>query len=177
MNPKLFAFLNAKTVNFDSCGGGDLSVSDFNAACSGADPIGLELLKRKWGGSSTREGFGILIEEILELSRYWRIKDNRKGKLDGLFKLALYETTSLPPCPYCRGRGERVVKGKLDSCSPCRGTGHYRIKDTEKARMIGVKKQSWKVWESRYSEVLRLFDEHMYKAMRSIDERMKDDIR
>ena len=67
MNPKLFTMLNAKTVNWmGSGGGGDLSVSDFNAACSGADPIGLEILRRKFGGTSTKEDFEALLNEIVE---------------------------------------------------------------------------------------------------------------
>lgn len=176
MNPKLFTMLNPKTVNWSgSGGGGDLTVSDFNFACSGADPIGLEVLKRKWGGVSTDEDFETLLNEILQLSRYWKIKDNRENKIKGLFELVLFESTKLPVCSHCRGKGERITKGKLADCNPCRGTGYYRIKKSEKARYLGVSKQAWVSWESRYHDVKALLDEHVYKAMRHIDKRMRED--
>jgi len=176
MNPKLFTFLNPKTVRFDgSGGGGDLSVADFNAACSGADPIGLELLRRKFGGVSTEESFESLYRDIVKKARYWRVRGEREFKLRHLMELAIFEDTALPICSYCRGRKVRMVQKVISECHSCRGTGFYRLKKSEKARYLGISMEAWYTWEPRLAEVKRLIDDRKYNAMRSIDERMKDE--
>jgi len=173
MNPKLFTMLNPKTVNLLSSGGqSTFTVSDFNFVCSGADPIGLEVLQRKWG-TGTKEDFSTFLKEIVEFSNKWIIQGNREKKLKGLLDLVLFEETALPTCSYCRGRGERTVQGKLGECQPCRGTGHYRLKDSEKASYIGINKQSWKTWEPRYKDVKMLLDEHIHRAIVSIGEKLR----
>jgi hypothetical protein len=175
MNPKLFTMLNPKTVNLLSNGGqSTFTVSDFNFVCSGADPIGLEVLRRKWG-TGTKEDFSVFLEEVFKKSRHWNIPERREEKLKGLFDLILFEYTSLPVCSHCRGRGERLIKGILSECQPCRGTGSYRLKNAEKARYIGIKKQSWTTWESRYRDIQCLLEEHVHKALTSINERMRDE--
>lgn len=172
MNPKLLTMLNPKTVNLLSNGGQPtFTVSDFNFVCSGADSIGLEVLRRKWAGFKTKEDFSDFLEEIFKLSEKWDIRERREEKLRGLFDLVLFEETSLPTCSYCRGRGERTVQGKLNECQPCRGTGFYRLKDSEKAKYIGIKKQSWRTWESRYKDIKILLDNHIHSALVSMSEK------
>ncbi len=175
MNPKLMTFLNPKTVNFDgSGGGGDLTVSDFNAACSGADEIGLELLRRKFGGVRTKTNFGKLFDDILKVAKFWKIRGDREVKLRKLMDLAIFEDNSLPTCRYCKGRKERTIQKKVCECYQCRGTGFYRLKKVDKARHLGITMEGWYVWEARLSEVKMLLDDRKHSAMRSIDKRMRD---
>lgn len=168
--------LNPKTSRLDGCGGGipTLTVTDISQACSGADKIGVELLMRMWAGTESKIDFSEVMKEIEEVGRFWKIQGNRREKLESLLELVLFEKTKVPTCSYCWGRGERMTQGKLTECNPCRGTGKYRIKDTEKAAMLGIKSASWGVWEPRMTEVRIILDNHTHRALRSISRKLED---
>jgi hypothetical protein len=176
MNLKLMTMLNPKASRLDGCGGNpEFTVQDLNYCMSGADPIGLEILRRKYGGFKTKQSFRIFLEGIDKLSKGWKVKGDSKKKIEGLANIAIYESTELPVCKRCKGQGEKLIKGKMESCSPCRGTGMYRIRDKDKSLALGIKAPSWGIWEPRYQEVKRLLDNHVHEAITHMSRRMKDE--
>lgn len=168
--------LNAKGCKLDGTGGmPSFTVNDLNYCMSGADPIGLEILKRKYSGFKTNQSFQVFVEEVDKLSEKWNIQKDRELKIKGLANVAIYEATELPVCKRCKGQGERMIKGKMEYCSPCRGSGLYRLRDTDKSKALGIKGPSWGIWEPRYKEVKLLLDEHVHEAIVHISKGMRDE--
>ena len=77
----------------------------------------------------------------------------KKDRLRSLAQLAVFEATNDQACPRCKGT-QFEIKDPTEPCKPCKGTGRYRIKDSQRSRAIGVSRQSWaQLWDERYKNI------------------------
>lgn len=161
--------LNSKTARLDGVGGGvpSLTVSDLNAAISHCHPLGIEMLLNRVCGEdkASERAHGHLLKEVESLAKHWRVRD-KENRLAALSSLAIFETNSTPVCPACKGRKFNRFHRP---CAPCKGEGKYIIRDSHRARALGVSHSTWsRVWNARYTEVLQLISDREGRALREI---------
>jgi len=180
MNPEIFKLLNPKTSRLDGACGGvpTITAEDINAACAGADKIGLDLLLAKVCGdrSAQTRAFYSLYQEVIKLSidNKWKIREKGEEKIRGLTQLILFELTTALRCPNCNGT---KYNKKLKLCKACNGTGLYKIKETQRAKALNIAPSTWqRVWCFRYAEVMALVTTYEVNALRSIGEKLKRDL-
>lgn len=177
MNPELLRLLNPKTVRLDGVSRGlpEMTTDDVNAACAGADQIGLDLLLSKVcdDRAAQHRAFYNLYQEVIQLAvdHKWKIRKRGQDKIRSLTQLILFELTAIPRCPKCKGT---KYNRRLRPCKACDGTGFYKIKNSQRARALGINSSTWnRVWSYRYAEVLALMSNHESSALNSIGEKLK----
>lgn len=180
MNPELLKLLNPRTARIDGAGGGvpEITVSDVNAACAGSDSIGLDLLLAKICDDRTARHrvFYQLYQEITQLAanHHWKIREEREEKIRGLTQLVVFELTSMPRCPKCKGT---KYNKRLRPCNSCDGTGFYSIRSVQRAKALGVTPSTWqRVWAYRHAEVMALAENHEASALKNIGAKLKRDL-
>ena len=180
MNPEILKLMNPKTTRLDGAGGGIplLTTDDINAACAGADSIGLDMLLAKICADRQAQSraFYSLYQEIVQLSveRRWKIREKGEEKIRSLTQLIIYELTNAPRCPKCKGT---KFNRNLKPCKSCEGTGFYRIKDTQRAKAMKISPSTWqRVWSYRYADVLGVVATHEADALRRIGKKLKHDL-
>jgi len=177
MNPELLKLLNPKSIRMDGAGGGIpmLTVDDVNAACAGADQLGLDILLAKICSDRQQQDktFDRLYLEILSIAsnHHWKIKGERTDKLKRLTQLIIYELIESPRCPKCHGV---QYNRNMKPCMACQGTGYYRIKDSQRAKVLGINRSTWnRVWSFRYAQVLSNISQHETAALDSMSKKLK----
>lgn len=180
MNPEILRLLNPRTARLDGANKGvpEITTDDVNAACAEADQIGLDLLLSRVcdDRSAQHRAFYSLYQEVVQLAvdNHWKIREKGKEKLRSLTQLILFELTNPIRCPKCKGT--RYDK-RLRPCKACRGTGFYKIKNTQRARILGINASTWgRVWMPRYADVLMLLMNHESDALKSIGRKLKRDL-
>jgi len=180
MNPEMLKLLNPKTTRMDGMGGARpmVTVDDINAACAGSNQAGLDILLAKICAdrSAQNRAFYSLYQNIVQLAvdNRWKIREKGQEKIRGLTQLVLFELTTNPRCPKCNGT---KYNKQLKPCKACNGTGFYKIKETQRARALGINASTWKrVWAFRYAEVLSLVATYEAEALRSIGKKLKHDL-
>ncbi|MHA1483487.1 MAG: hypothetical protein ACTSQA_08670, partial [Candidatus Heimdallarchaeaceae archaeon] len=109
MNPELLKLLNPKTARLDDIGGGvpALTADDINAACAGANSIGLDVLLARVCSDrqAQRRAFYSIYQSVAQLAidRQWKIRTRGEEKLRSLTQLVIFELTMTPRCPKCHG--------------------------------------------------------------------------
>lgn len=172
----ILARLNAKTSSWGNAGGFDsLTASQIAAACAGANPLGLDLLLASIcqnRGSQIKAFYAIYLGIVdIALKSKWKMRE-REDRLRSLAQLAIFEATNDQACPRCKGT-QYDPKRPSVSCTPCRGTGRYRIKDYQRAKALGVSDSVWcNVWKLRYRDIEIYIDEQKYEALSSIRQRL-----
>jgi len=83
----------------------------------------------------------------------WRIP--RPGFILAMSYLILSEAVDPHTCSWCEGRAEvRPEHGPVIVCEACQGSGRRRMKNGDRARLMGVSKSSWSdPWGDRYREI------------------------
>lgn len=177
MNPELLKLLNPRGVQLTDTGGSVplITSDDINAACSGADPIGLDVLLIKVCNDrqAQRRAFYSLYQEVIQLAvdQRWKIRERGEEKLRSLTQLVIFELTNKPRCPKCNGT---KYTRNFKPCKVCGGTGFYKIKESQRAKALNVAPSTWaRVWAYRYGEVLSLITTHEVDALKSISEKLK----
>jgi len=177
VNPEIFKLLNPKTARLDDLRGGvpTLTADDINAACAGANDIGLDVLLARVcdDRQAQQRAFYSIYQHIVQLAidRKWVIRAKGKEKLRSLTQLIIFELTTTPRCPRCHGT---KFNQHLNPCKACDGTGFYKIKDSQRARAIGVSPSTWqRVWLFRHAEVLSLIATCEADTLRSIGRKLK----
>ena len=87
-----------------------------------------------------------------KLQASWRIP--HPDFLLDMSYLMLAESVDPHTCTWCHGRAEvKPETGPVITCGACEGTGRRRIRDTDRARLMGLSKSSWSdPWGERYRE-------------------------
>lgn len=177
MNPEILKLLNPKSVRLDgTCGGiPTITTEDINCACAGAGQLGLDLLLAKVCGdrSAQHQAFYGLYQAVIQLAvdNKWKIRRNGEEKIRALTQLIIFELTALPRCPICHGTQHDK---QLKLCRTCRGTGFYRITESQRAKALGIAPSTWqRVWAFRYTEVLSLATTFEADALRIIGRKFK----
>lgn len=180
MNPNILQLLNPRSVRLDGSNRGlpEITTDDINAACAGADQIGLDLLLTRVCGDRIAQHriFHSLYQEVAQLTvdHHWKIRKKSQEKIRNLVQLVIFELTTTPRCPKCDGT---KYNKRLKPCKACDGTGFYKIKNTQRARLLGVNASTWsRVWAYRYAEVLSLTADHEAKALKNIGKKLKRDL-
>lgn len=160
----------------DGAGGGKptLTSDDINAACAGADDMGLQMLLARVCGDrqAQNKAFYRLYSNVIDLSiaNKWKIRQKGEEKIRGLVQLIIFELTNNPRCPKCKGvKYNRALK----PCKPCEGTGFYRIRDSHRAKALKINQSTWaRVWSFRYAEILSMVMNCESEALRSISKKL-----
>jgi hypothetical protein len=180
LNPEILRLLNPKSVRLDGASRGvpAITIDDINAACAGADQIGLDLLLSRVcdDRSAQHRAFYSLHQEVVQLAvdHHWKIREKGQEKLRSLTQLILFELTNPVRCPKCKGT--RYNK-QLRPCKTCYGTGFYKIKNAQRARALGVNASTWgRIWGARYADVLSLLLNHESDALKNISKKLKRDL-
>ncbi len=176
MKAELLKLLNPKTSRLDGAGGGrpTLTSDDINAACAGANELGLQMLLARVcdDRQAQNKAFYRLYSDIVDLSivNKWKIRERGEEKIRGLVQLIIFELTSTPRCPKCKGtKYNRALK----QCKPCEGTGFYKIRNSHRAKALKINQSTWnRVWEFRYSEALSLVLNCESEALRKISKNL-----
>lgn len=175
MNAKILTMTNPKGVRLDGGGHGQatLTKDDLNGATSACHPAGLGMLQIRIAGDETvsQSTYDAIYKEAIPLAKKWRCR-NRSKRLTDLIKLAMFEMNQTPVCPACKGRTyNRLHK----PCYPCKGSGKYLIKDSQRARAMNMSQSTWgRVWERRYIELQQLISELESMALRQLSHALSD---
>ncbi len=177
MNPEILQLLSPKSVRLDGANRGipELTTDDINAACAGANQIGLDLLLTKVCNDrlAQHRAFYSLYQEVIQLAvdHHWKIREKGQEKIRSLVQLAIFELTTVLRCPKCNGTR---YNNRLRPCKPCSGTGFYKIKNAQRARVLGVNASTWnRVWAYRYAEILLLIENYEADALKLIGKKLK----
>lgn len=177
MNLEILKLLNPKSARLDgACGGVPaITIDDINYACAGTKQLGLDLLLAKVCGdrSAQNQAFYGLYQAVIQLAvdNKWKIRRNGKEKIRALTQLIIFELTALPRCPICHGTKHDK---QLKPCRTCRGTGVYRITESQRAKALGIAPSTWqRVWAFRYTEVMSLATIYETDALRIIGKKFK----
>lgn len=152
-----------------------LTVDDINAACAGADQLGLDILLAKICHDKKQQGvaFDRLYLEVVSTAsnHHWKIKGERNEKLKRLTQLIIYELIEPSRCPKCRGT---QYNRNMKPCKACHGTGYYRIKDSQRAKVLGIDRSTWnRVWSFRYAQILSNISYHETAALNNMAKKLK----
>jgi hypothetical protein len=177
VNIEILNLTNPKSARVDGAGGGipTLTTEDVNGACAGCDDLGLGVLLAKvcQGRQQKSRAFYQLYLEVIDLAihRHWKIREKGQEKLRSLTQLIIFELIDQPICPKCNGT--RYTK-TLKPCKACDSTGLYQIKDSMRAKALGIDQSNWqRVWQYRYSDVLALISAKETQALRNIKKNLK----
>jgi len=143
---------------------------------SGANPIGLTVLKRRVTGSvdadtGIKKLRSIVIDEAKR--KHWQFQRIKTIKL--LSDLCLTEYANQAKCKICEGT--QFVDGQ--ECPKCRGKGYSEHKMTSRAVFLEVSRTTYyKTWEKRRAHIELLFNEllpdYEYYAQRHIYKLLKN---
>jgi hypothetical protein len=174
---ELLAKFEAGTQNWGDTGHSHdpLTPAMISAACSGADPVGLDLLLAQIcqnRACQIKAFYPIYLGIVaLALNNGWKMRE-KQDRLRSLSQLAVFEATNDQACPRCKGT-KYDPRRPTKACTPCRGTGKYRIKDYQRAAAIGVSTKVWSVvWQPRYIEIEIYIGEQKYKALKEIRKKL-----
>ena len=171
MNPiKLLASLTARGCNWIETGGtGKYSKDELIGALRGLDSVTIDLLYLTYGKdinalnrlTGRENGLYDHIDQLAKRQK-WKIRGNREEKLKNLLRLVLIEALEIP-CPTCRGTTYKENK-PCNDCSVSLGgqsisTGKYRLRGYQKAHVMGIHKENWKLWRDKYKEVIKLIQD------------------
>lgn len=173
MNPEILTLIDPKSVRLEYAGHGKggITKADVNAAMAGANETGLNLLLAHVCNDrqAQSQAFYALYNRIMTLAmeQGWQFESKRgQERIRSLTQLALFEHTNPPRCPACHGT---KYSKSLRPCKFCDATGYYKIKDSHRARALGIRQSSWsRYWSGRYADVLGVISECEYLAMRQI---------
>ena len=179
MNPELLTLLDPKSARLEYAGHGTgaLTKTDVIAAMAGADALGLELLMAHVCNDrqAQSQAFYALYNRVMSLAidQGWQMKSKRgQARVRSLTQLAIFEHTNTPRCPACNGT---KYNRNMRQCKPCEGTGYIKIRDSHRARAMGINPSSWKrYWAGRYADVEQIISECEYLALREIRKRLTD---
>lgn len=152
-------------------GAPELTASDIAAACSSADPFGLDILLVKTAGVSATGLFEQVhgLVKRLATEQSWKLRKKQR-RLHDFASLVMFEYMQEPRCPLCHGT--KYYKAK--PCTPCKGSGYIRMNDALRAEAIGINRSVWKrVWKKRYNEVISLVNYYESKAVYSIKQKLR----
>jgi len=157
-------------VGYSTAGG--LTSADISAACAGANAVGETILLAKICGDRCVQDplFYKMYTEVIDLAtkQGWKAKKRGEDKIRSVLQLAIYESVTQYVCPVCRGT-KWSRKDPTKPCTPCRGTGKWRISDTDKAAVTGISKTAWsKLWRYRYEDIVLMLENYEHQAKVSI---------
>lgn len=101
------------------------------------------------------EGLALYIRrQMLDraLEENWRI--HRKEFCLSMSYLMLSEAIDPMCCSWCNGRAElKPETGPVIVCDACNGSGRRRVRELDRARLLGVTRQIWNnTWVDRYKD-------------------------
>lgn len=171
MDAEILTMIEPKSVRLDGAGGGksEITKDDVNAACAGCNEIGLNMLLAKVSEDRAVQStaFYSLYNQAIThaIKRQWKFKRG-SDRIRSLVQLAVFEHTRTPRCPLCHGT---KFNRNVQPCKRCDGTGIYKIKDSQRARALGVEQSTWsRVWADRYAELSRIISDNEHQAMARI---------
>lgn len=90
---------------------------------------------------------------LRKLDEEWRIP--RKEFILDMSYMMLAEAVDPNICLWCCGRAEiKPETGPVIVCGACQGQGRKKIRDRDRAHVMGISKQSWSSnWNDRYIEI------------------------
>ena len=100
----------------------------------------------------------------------WFIKEMWVAKGATVFRMAevaLREVISNSLCPLCSGTGVSHETGS--ECGKCRGSGYKRPSNRSLARQLGIDKDQYYVWATRYNRTLMIFYGYEDEIARAIN--------
>ena len=164
---------NPKTTNLTGAGGGatEITPSDIMAACTGTDPLGLEMVMVKVCGDRSRQGkvfYGIYNHVITLACRHGWKSPKGKERFRALTQLAMFEVVNGIVCPICQGR-KRDPFNKTKPCKACRATGKLLILEDDRAKALSISRTAWyKTWIYRYEKIKEIIEQKEHSAIRRI---------
>lgn len=124
------------------------------------------LIRIKWAGQSEFVQdldikFWISVVNLAN-SEHWPYPEKLKGKefYRNMGRLALAENINPNICLECGGSSIQITPaGKLEECSPCRGTGRSQHSDRSRARLLGMPWETYRhLWNERYRKIQGMVD-------------------
>lgn len=170
MNPAaLLAKITARSVPFEVIPSAyqRITPEDVLHALGGIKHSGASLMVRvKWAGQNQflqdlEIKFWLTIVNVANAEK-WPYPIKKKGKefYRDMGRLALAENISPNICLECGGSSIQITpEGKLEECSPCRGTGRSHHSDRSRARILGMPWETYRqLWNERYRRVQGMVD-------------------
>jgi len=161
MNPKeLLALLAPRVQRFHLAPGGIPSLTPEDVAHALGmihNDLARVYARVKYAGQyEYSEGLALGLRRhilVKKVDENWRIP-RKEFVLDMSFMM-LAEAVDPNTCRWCWGRAEvKPEDGPVIVCSACDGQGRRKIRDLDRARIMGISKQSWSTnWAERYQEI------------------------
>jgi hypothetical protein len=101
---------------------------------------------------------------IVALSNFenWPYPEKFKGEelYRNMGRLALSESIDPNICLECGGSAIEITpEGRIEKCSPCRGTGKSHHSERSRARILGMAWETYRhVWNDRYRKIQGMVD-------------------
>jgi hypothetical protein len=101
------------------------------------------------------DGLALHIRKLMldrAMDELWRI--HRKDFCLSMAYLMLAESIDPMCCTWCNGRAEvKPEHGPVILCDACNGSGRRRLRELDRARLLGVTRQVWNnTWVDRYKD-------------------------
>lgn len=158
--------LVARALNSSDLSPSDLRETDVDriGAVAFADPLGGALWALKWGGDA--RAYAKALDELTRRSRRVCLNLERR---ENLCRVALEEWLD-DLCRRCGGRGTQVATtiAPARTCHVCEGSGKRQISEVWRARKLGLERNEYRKWESRYDAVQRRIVDAEWRAWRDI---------
>ena len=155
------------------------------------DPGAGLLVEVKWAANE-RAVWPLILElqkaaGHLAMKKGWRVPP---GTLEGMVLLALQESevirqrgktkTGVPiykpgaaKCPWCKGRGYRLLRSKPEVCDGCEGSTKQHWSTRACADALGVSQLDWKhFWADRYLDVRAILLGWEHDALKVVRKRL-----
>jgi len=89
---------------------------------------------------------------IVRRLREWSV--DTPGLVAPLTNLLMQEHVDEPVCHKCKGAGARRIRKVWQSCPTCDGTGRNQLSERQRAKAIGIARETWRrVWIERYGSL------------------------
>lgn len=146
---------------------------DYVAALSAATGLGSDLLRaRDYDRYAVRRAIFNLAAKALKVGKRKRLPLSREMAIK-FAEAAIIERIQRN-CRKCTGAGVVMVADLKIVCPTCDGTTIHYYRDSERARMCGIKPMDWPQWSRRYEMVLRILMGHDTAVMRAEDHLGRD---
>lgn len=162
MSLELLSLLSTRTQKYIvTSGRGEISAEDMAMALSRVSIEASQYCRYKYlGEGKWADNLTLAMRRVAlgwdDVGK-WRVP--RKGFVLDLCRLALLEDTDAHICLTCLGTGGKKIEGKHYECIPCHGTGKDTMRDADRARAVGVLRESWRAtWRVRYVRIQAIVD-------------------
>lgn len=111
----------------------------------------------------------LLLVTVLSDNPNWTKRAHKKDSARKMIRLAIVEEISPNICPHCYGQKTVIVGKRLKACIPCKGTGNKIWKDVDRARLVDLDPDAYRMtWKPRLPVIqryVREWDQKIWNAV------------